>query len=73
MIRVSGKGSTPAGGNFRLAKHIELDTFVLQVSQLLDNWHSAELRRVGGLENCNGYSTCNLVGFVLPPLVVQER
>jgi putative transposase len=27
-----------------LAKHIELDTFVLQVSQLLDNWHSAELR-----------------------------
>jgi hypothetical protein len=27
-----------------LAKYIEPDTFVLQVSQLLDNWHSAELR-----------------------------
>jgi transposase len=27
-----------------LAKHIEPDTFVLQVSQLLDDWHSAELR-----------------------------
>jgi transposase len=27
-----------------LAKHIEPDTFVLQVSQLLDNWQSAELR-----------------------------
>jgi putative transposase len=27
-----------------LAKHIEPDTFVLQVSQLLNDWHSAELR-----------------------------
>ncbi|HEY9599993.1 MAG TPA: transposase [Allocoleopsis sp.] len=27
-----------------LAKHIEPDTFVLQVSQLLDDWQSAELR-----------------------------
>ena len=27
-----------------LAKHIEPDTFVLQVSQLLDDWHSAQLR-----------------------------
>jgi transposase len=27
-----------------LAKHIEPDTFVLQVSQLLTDWHSAELR-----------------------------
>jgi transposase len=27
-----------------LAKHIEPDTFVLQVSQLLVHWHSAELR-----------------------------
>jgi hypothetical protein len=27
-----------------LAKHIEPDTFVLQVSQLVDDWHSAELR-----------------------------
>jgi transposase len=27
-----------------LAKHIEPNTFVLQVSQLVDDWHSAELR-----------------------------
>ncbi len=27
-----------------LAKHIEPDTFVLQVSQLIEDWHSAELR-----------------------------
>jgi hypothetical protein len=27
-----------------LAKHIEPDTFVLQVSQLLEDWQSAELR-----------------------------
>lgn len=27
-----------------LAKHIEPDTFVLQVSQLIKDWHSAELR-----------------------------
>ncbi len=27
-----------------LAKHIQPDTFVLQVSQLLEDWHSAELR-----------------------------
>jgi hypothetical protein len=27
-----------------LAKHIEPDTFVLQVSQLLDDWQSVELR-----------------------------
>jgi transposase len=37
-----------------LAKHIEPDTFVLQVSQLLDDWQSAELRRASGLENSNG-------------------
>jgi hypothetical protein len=27
-----------------IAKHIEPDTFVLQVSQLLNDWHSAQLR-----------------------------
>jgi transposase len=43
-----------------LAKHIEPDTFVLQVSQLLDDWQSTELRRASGLENSNGMqSTCN--------------
>jgi transposase len=45
-----------------LAKHIEPDTFVLQVSQLLVDWQSAERRRASGLENSNGNETCNWEG-----------
>lgn len=38
-----------------LAKHTEPDdTFVLQVSQLIEDWQSAQLPRVGGLEDSNG-------------------
>ena len=47
-----------------LAKHIEPDTFVLQVSQLLDDWQSVELRRASGLENSNGMQQiCNWKGY----------
>jgi transposase len=47
-----------------LAKHIEPDTFVLQVSQLLDNWQSAELRRESGLEDSNGMQqNCDWKGY----------
>ena len=42
-----------------LAKHTEPDTFVLQVSQLLCDWQSAQLRRASGLEGSNGNSTCD--------------
>ncbi len=57
-----------------LAKHIEPNTFVLQVSQLIEDWHSAELRLwsqcragvppvettgVAAQEFSNGYSKSN--------------
>jgi hypothetical protein len=43
-----------------LARHIEPDTFVLQVSQLLEDWQSAELCLQAAWRTATGAIRCSV-------------